>query len=330
MIIELQLYWGDREIYYIPELCSKIIKSMTTDGEVTLMTKEHRCSYTNGGFALLDSLCDFWKWDKSKITLITCNPLEKHPCYNIVFSYYRHGNNVRPMNVPFEPWTKEKVYGMFIGRPNAPRIRAVHNHDKFKFKHLGLTSFQGDLFECMDMPELIDYFMESNQTYQEMISIKPYSDIDQIRQPPITLDTKFDWGNIYKQIGIEIVCETSTAPNCFAVTEKLERCIVYRRPFLTIAPKGFNRHINSLNSLYSLKTFENYFNHGYDDLNGIQRVDKVFQILENLIETGKIYNILEDCKDDIEHNFQNMQHIRRDCNIISNNDKILRDFWNNK
>jgi hypothetical protein len=41
----------------------------------------------------------------------------------------------------------------------------------------------------------------------------------------------------------------------------------------------------------------------YDYLQGKERVDAVFDALAELIETRKIDSILEDCKDDIEHNY---------------------------
>lgn len=337
MIVEIQKYWGDREIYNSAELCSKIIHSMQTDGEVTLMTKEGRSAKANGGYALLDELCNYWKWDKSKITLVTPNHYESHPEYNIVRSFFSHSAQYANINFPRVPWTKEKLYGMFIGRANAPRIRAIHNHAKFKFKHLGLTSFHDDLFEYMDKTELVDYFMASGQTYKEMISITPYSDIDEVRRPPLEpkINNAIDWASVYSKIGIEIICETSTAPGCFTKTEKLDRCLIYGRPFLTIAPAGFNEHLKRQRlergaGDLSIRTFEDKLNSYYDDLEGIARVDAVFKILENLIETGKIYSVLEDCKEDIEHNYET---VRKAHALFSNQtlktdkDAVLWEYW---
>lgn len=335
MIIEVQKYWGDREIFHVPELCSKIIHGMQTDGSVTLMTKEHRSAVANGGFALLDSLCEFWKWDKSKISLITANQTETHSEYQITHSKFRHPQVFDRVDADYVPWTKEKCYGLFIGRANSPRIHAIHAHDKFKFKHLGLASFHSDLFEYMDKIQLVDYFMESNQTYKEMIKIKPFSDIDVVRPPPITPGQydRIDWASVYSKIGIEIVCETSTAPGVFALSEKLDRCVRYRRPFLTIAPAGFNKFINNFSDLYpgidaTIKTFEDYFGKGYDDLEGLARVNAVFDILNDLIESGKIYSILEECKADIEHNYTVYGEVNKFHHLFkTDKDEQLWNYW---
>lgn len=339
MNIEIQKYWGDTELYHVPELCSKIIHSMQLDGSVTLMTKEPRCSRTNGGFALLDSLCKYWKWDKSKITLITANRAESHDEYNIVKSKFRHGITFeRTVFADYIPWNKEKCYGLFIGRASAARIRAIHNHNTFKFKHLGLASLHDDLFEYMDKQQLVQYFMESGQTYQEMISIKPFSDIDEIKKPPITPTSydKIDWASVYSKIGIEIVCETSTVPDNYQITEKLDRCVKYRRPFLTVAPAGFNKWLNSLDTVFAeykeigvqVRTFEKYLGIEYDHLSGAARVDAIFAILENLIETGRIYSILDDCKEDIEHNYLMYTKMNSNHNLLkTDEDAALWEYW---
>lgn len=335
MIIEVQDYWGEREIYKSAELCSKIIHGMQTDGEVILMTKECRCARTNGGFALLDALCDYWKWDKSKITLITTNVQESHDEYNIKCSSCQVQKLLEENEIDTVPWNREKVYGLFIGRATSLRIHAAHKHKNFKFKEHGLTSFHTDLFNFMDKNELVDYFMESGQTYQEMISLKPYSDIDTIQTYPVINSVlgQLDWGSVYSKIGIEIVCETSTSIRDATMTEKIERCIKYRRPFLTLCPPGYNKFINNVNwhgRKVNMRTFDKYFNRGYDDLYGKARVDAVFQILEDLIETGKIYNILEDCKEDIEHNYNVYRDVLDLHTQLDSSQDLVWSFWKNR
>lgn len=335
MIIEIQDYWAEREIYKQAELCSKIIHGMQTDGEVILMTKEARCARTNGGYALLDALCEYWKWDKSKITLITTNVQENHNEYIIKCSGCQIQKMTEKTDIDMIPWNKEKVYGLFIGRATSLRIHAAHKHQTFKFKEYGLSSFHTDLFNFMDKNELVDYFMESGQTYQEMISLKPYSDIDVVKKVPIvnTVNDKIDWDSVYSKIGIEIVCETSASSTNATVTEKLERCIKYRRPFLTLCPPGYNKFLNNITwpgGNYRIRTFDNYFVRGYDDLYGKARVDAVFQILEDLIESGKIYNILEDCKEDIEHNYNMNQAALEFHKQADPSQDLLWSFWKNK
>ena len=57
MIIDIQRYWGDSEIFHPVELASRIIQSMQQHGAVTLFSKEARSSRQSGLFQLLDELC---------------------------------------------------------------------------------------------------------------------------------------------------------------------------------------------------------------------------------------------------------------------------------
>lgn len=315
MKIDIQKYWGDRELFCIGELCAKIIDSMKQDRSVYLWTKEGKNGEHNGLFKLLDELCNYYKWDKTAITIDTANRAQSHSEYNIVHTDFTHAAAHFPIVRPVYPWNKEKYYGMFIGRATASRIRAIHNHHKFKYKESGLTSFNDDLFNYMNKSELIDYFFESNQTYSNMISITPYSDIGPVTLPPITpKDNNVNWSKVYEKIVIEIVCETSTLPNCLDVSEKTYRAMFYKRPFLLIGSPWQLQFLNDI----GYKTFNSIIPEEYDQLGGLQRVDAVFDILNTLIETTQINTLLEQCSDILEHNHKLLisECIRHKANSI--------------
>jgi hypothetical protein len=300
MKIDLQKHWGDSELYYIGELCAKIIDSMKADGSVYLWTKEGKNGHNNGMFVLLDELCAYYNWDKRNITLDTTNIAASHNEYNIVYTDFSHAAACMEINQKVLPWNKEKYYGMFIGRANSSRIRAIHNHHKFEYKEHGISSFNDDLFNYMNKAELVDYFFHSGQTYQEMISIKPYSNIGPVLIPPITpsMFDKCNWSAVYEKIAIEIVCETSILPDCFDVSEKVFRAMYFKRPFLLIGSPNQLAFIRQL----GYQTFNEVIPEDYDSLSGLQRVDRVFEILKQLIETKSIDTLAERCYNTLEHN----------------------------
>lgn len=329
MVIDIQRYFQETELFFTAELCSKIIRSMQLDGSVTLRTKEGRCARTNGLYALLDELCNFWQWDPSKITLETCNYLESHEKYNIVhgmFDYMSLEIADRIKNIQPRPWNKEKVYGMFIGRANATRIRGVHFHQQYEFKHLGLTSFHHDMSYHVDKMTMLDYLMQSNQPFDQAISIKPYSDIGHLMTPPIAQPQSIiGWESVYEKIGIELVFQTDPVETCIQFGEKLIRPMLYKRPFMIVAGRNYIKNINTCyqnlqaysndpetteliehfkHNMKPFKFFGNVLDLDYDNGEGIYRVDHLFHILGDLIRSEKIYTILEDCQEDIEHNYQ--------------------------
>jgi hypothetical protein len=329
MIIDIQRYWGDSEIFHPVELASKIIQSMQQHGTVTLFSKEGRSGRHSGLFQLLDELCQSWNWDPSNITLMTPNGWEHHDRYivqNICHWYWMVDGSTTFQHWNDPPaWDGSKVYGMFLGRATAERIRGAVRHRNFEFKNLGLTSFHHDLQDHIDTPELLEYLCETNDRFSDILKIRPYSDIGKILKPPIVGSNDIDWKTVYKQIAVELVFETSTAEDCFTVSEKFMRPILYGRPFMLIAGRDSIKRCKDID--YTLETmkplkefvsvdlinqvcektssfsyYENVFGLDYDRDAGVHRVDHVFDILDTLIRKGSANTILDECQQDLEHN----------------------------
>lgn len=336
MNIDIQRYWGDKEIYFIGELCSKIINSMQQDGTVTLFSKEQRSARISGLYHLLDQMSAYHNWNKSKIILRTPNYLEKHDQYTIEFmpfeQLYMASKNSPDFiwsDIEHRPWNREKTYGMFLGRANVTRIHGVHKHRQFEFSDQGLVSWHHNLQEHVDHPVLIEYLMTTNQTYEEMISIKPFSDIGSILTPPVTDASagEVDWASVYEKIAVELVFETSENAEASVISEKLIRPMLYKRPFMliggqhaiqnlkeTVVPKLFQQIDPTINICF----FENVFSTAYDDDHSIWRVDHVFDILRELILTNRIQTIIEDCQEGIETNYKFAQTILYNQYFYSN------------
>lgn len=316
MNIDIDLHWGNKELFNIGTLTSKIVYGMQTDGYINLHSREAFSGYDNGLFILLDEICDYWKWTKSQISITTSNRLHVHSDYNIIFNNYWSPTTLLDVHTPVFPWSGDKYYGMFIGRANAPRIYAAHLHNEFSYKQHGLTSFNDDLAQFMTYPELIDYFMHSGQTYKEMCSIAPYSDIGRVTPPPISGPNQHEinWSLVYRKLAIEIVCESSTTENCAASpSEKILRPLYFKRPFLLVGPPGMLEFIRS----EGYKTFNEFIPEDYDRLSGIPRVTRIFEILHELIATKSIDTLLDQCNDILVHNHKLvMQHITS-CQLIN-------------
>lgn len=344
MAIDIQRYWGDREIYYPGELSSKIIHSMQTNGSVTLRSKESKNIRLSGLEYLLIQLCNYWKWNYNQITI------ETNDIYDLYFNEYKFVIkksflaepifDVDTSKIEHRAWNREKTYGMFIGRANVTRLHAAHRHKNFDFRDQGLTSFNHDLTDHFDNHCLIEYLTQTDKKVSEVLDIKPYSDIGPVMTPPITGQYAGpNWNDVYEKIAIEIVLETSENIGTFSATEKLLRPVLYKRPFILIA--GGNvitdiwKHMDNFDKDTMFESdpiyrfFENVIPLDYDRDSGIHRVDHAFDILHTLIRTGKINTILEDCQDDIEHNYQcAMESIRRAKHYREQyNNTFDRDSW---
>jgi len=331
-MIDLQIYWGETEIFYKAALASKIIKCMQQQGKVVLTSAESRSATQSGLYVFLDELCDSWGWNPNDITIITTNPLERHSEYNI--KTMAHTNWAKDcLKIPdkFVPWDGSKTYGMFLGRATAERIHAAVLNQSFEYKDQGLTSFHHNLREHIDTPELVKYLCESDSRYSELLKITPYSDIDPVSKLEVlAYKSNDDWAAIYQQLALELVFETSTAPDNVTFSEKIMKPMLYRRPFMLIAGAGAIKTLKSVDDFLGscvhdprqlsdktlldqmakcytgFKFFENAFGIEYDNDHGIDRVNHVFDILHTLIRTKKIEKLHERCQQDIEQNYDSI------------------------
>jgi hypothetical protein len=335
MLIDLQNYWGDREMYYIGELCSKIIDGMQKNGTVTLFSKEPRDAKISGLYFLLDQLVAYHNWNKSDIIIDSNNCLESHPEYTVkkdcvkvlMYGVAEFFDVLQPSHtVAHQNWNHEKTYGMFLGRANVTRLFGIQQHKKFKYADQGLVSWHHDTKAQLDDKVFIDFLTATGQTYEQMTDIQPFSDIGKIVAPPITRarDGQVNWNSVYEKIGIELVFETSEHEDALTMSEKILRPMLYKRPFMLISGRHAIRNIKQhlVSDIFQkvdpgieIRFFENVIPLDYDKDEGIWRVEHVFDILGELIRSGKINTIVDDCKEDLEINYQLVKHLTSNLSI---------------
>jgi len=298
--LEIQEFVGNDEITNVGLLTAKIIEIMRDGDGIEIYTKEPISAIDIGLIDLVDSLVDYYKWDTSMIQFKYGNHKETTLIDRYKMSVTDTGDPIAKLPIPiqFDHWDHSKLFGMFIGRLNKSRLHALSELQRFRYKDLGLTSMNQSVeSESVKTDSLLTYIKESDTTWSELQKIKPYSDIGPVLDVPILPPDNFvDWGEVYKQIPIEIVCETSDSPNNWQITEKLIRCIMYRRPFLLISSPGLalqlstdSQMVKDLELVAPLKLFQHAIPIDYDNLSGKERVDAVFDILYNLIETDDIH-----------------------------------------
>lgn len=304
-MIDMQRYWGDRRIEHPYELSSMIIHHMNTQGHVTLVTKEGRSAEDSGLYKLLDELCAFWLWDKSKITIITTAAKEFHPEYNVQVYFVSHASCYTPVPDYTPDWNQEKCYGLFVGRPTAIRAYAIQKHLEFKYRNLGLTTYNQALYQTQDPQEMLDYCMCSGKSYQDLCSLHPYNDLGDLVTPPIIPPhNSVNWEGVYNRIGLEIICETSAhippaeASTFVCLTEKFMRPVLYRKPFFLV---GGGHTMTWLHEL-GFKLFDDIVGN-YQQADGFKTIDRIFEILQDLIDRGGYVEFIKHCQADVEHNF---------------------------
>ena len=173
-------------------------------------------------------------------------------------------------------------YGLFCGRASNERLYAFYHHKNWKYSNKGKASMHLDV---NDVPEVTsdyaEFIIEYNKKWKELCKILPYSDVSHYMKPPLRRQSedKNLWNNIYKDIAIEIVCETNTTPDTFFMTEKIIRPIAYGKLFLVIGSPNFELNLKHI----GFDIFDDIIDKNYDKESSYMRVDNVFQSLEKFL-----------------------------------------------
>ena len=318
-IINLQKHLFFDSMLDVPGLVAKMMLSWQQFGRIDVRTKEGQSFAECGLYDILDSMCEVANISKDKITLTSNNWTEQHDHYKVMkapFSYELM--QFARDNVKTFDYSGEKFYGMFLGRPNEPRIKAIVQSRRRFIP--ALTSFNGDMtlpyVEKIVQRLLARGILDRHEIDKATVRHGP---LDGLQDPPIIPPMNCygpQWTSAYSKIALEIVCETTDWPGSFHITEKILRPIYHKRPFITVGARGFNEQMRRL----GFKTFQGVIPNYYENFDYC--VDQAFECMD---KTFAIYGndprqLLKDCHEDIEHNYSLLIRLAKDHALI--HDKI--------
>ena len=90
--------------------------------------------------------------------------------------------------------------------------------------------------------------------------------------------------DLYKEIAVEVVNETNITRGFF-VTEKIVRPIAYNTPFVVMATANFLKNLRAL----GFKTFNSVWDESYDELEGKDRLEKIYQTINTISQINLDY-----------------------------------------
>jgi len=324
-IINLQKHLFFDSMLEVPALVTKILMSWQQQGEIHLRTQEGQSFAGCKLYEILDSISEIADIPKDKFNLTNNNWTEHHDHYNVIKAPFNYDlmQFAKP-NGEESHYNDEAFYGMFLGRPNEPRIRAmVQSRRRFI---PALTSFNGDM--TLPYVERIVQQLQAWGIYDRHEIDKAtvrHGPLDGLHDPPIIPPMNCygsQWTSAYSKIALELVLETTNWPGSFHITEKILRPIYHKRPFITVGARGFNEQMRRL----GFKTFQGVIPDYYENFDYC--VDQAFECLD---KTFAIYGnssgqLLKDCHDDIEHNYSLLINLAKEHALMHDKVGGLRYF----
>ena len=306
----IQLINKDRFIYELDYQILNILNEYQKNGNVTINTnREGICLESAGFYKLLDHMCDIFSIDKSKITILTDNELETHDNYNITIgrSYWLDNTkSIIPQGYSPTKNTQLKTLGCFVGKINWHRLIMVSwlytNH---RDQCLLTCHYRND-----DVQKL-----QSELTELNFFMCSELDSINFLKHCPLIIDEEFTEFTIlppahlniikqYDKIFLDLVIETYVMGNTFFPTEKTMRPIIAQTPFIIMGPKNYLSNLKKL----GFKTFDQWWNEDYDQLEGADRIVEIKKRLTDIFSwpQEKLHAVLIEMQPILEFNYNHL------------------------
>lgn len=231
---------------------------------------------------LVKEVCDYAQIDYSKIVFVSSN-------LNPKLNYFEHeifpyNFNILNMHCKDIDCPTVVDYGLFLGRPTNERLSAFDKHLNWQHKNRGIATFHFDpnTLGNIKQTEFADYVITQNKQWNFLKKYLPYSDLGNRLYYPIIDESHGDmdfWKKTYEKISIEVVCETAMHNESFFITEKTLRPILYKRLFVVIGSKNYEKRLKQM----GIDIFDDIIDKSYDRLEYLDQVNFLFDALRNFL-----------------------------------------------
>ena len=313
----------DSFIWNIDTKLVEIIKvALSTNEKIQISTSaEGPCLLSSNFYNKLDLICNTFDIDKTRFEIYTCNVEECHDIYKIIIEDNIWVNVAKKNNLTTTVVSKKLkllTVGCFVGKINWARLSLLSWLDQYSEKTL-LTchytyanddseldhQFSLQLNDNMQaFPNEIDVvatFLKTCPRRMPSNYILPCSRARSFGKDLLNQIVKIsNFSEGYSDIFLELICETYFTGFTFFPTEKTFRPIQQLTPFITFGPQGFLSNLHRC----GFKTFNAYWDERYDDYVGVERILKIRQILEQLLNLDQfaLQEMYADMLPILEHN----------------------------
>ena len=287
------------KIWNIPELINFLVKNQGKEIELTVNPEAH-CLQTSGLYDIVE------KFQFSKVTIFTFNSLETHPYYNIkhcpVDVFFKDWNKYDLTSSGI--WNKDKIFGVFYGRPTANRIGiASHlfvNHKNISEIRMVTNINSPDNRVLFELEKLFEYDPPSIFKFSKMIETFSFQEIEYTPMGHL-LNYASPLHKLYENILIDIISEPNIKGDTFFPTEKVVRPMLLKKPFIAMTSKNYLDHLHQM----GFYTFNEFWDEDYDGFESGDRYLKILKLIDNLASktTEELNQMYRSMKYRLDYNY---------------------------
>jgi len=310
----LEAITSDSKIWNEDEVISQLSYEMShnNDIDISLVQEGPDLSFTNL-YNILDKLSQMYSYDLTKVTIRTCNVFEKHSLINIIYIPPTHfvKSTIETLKDITLNKNNNKLFGIFIGRSNAPRLilsAELNKYNTLQSYHYDVNNdFHRDNLGLEDA--FSNYQIDDINTLSNFIKKCPLK-LEHNVTYPILMDQHNNFYDSYNNFFVEVVCETFFSGETFFPTEKTWRPIILKTPFIVQGPTGYLKNLRKL----GFKTFSEFWDEGYDEDPPNWSYKEIIKVIEDLSsksndEIQRMYIAMQDI---LEHNYNTLLNLTRE------------------
>lgn len=303
----------DCKIWNRDKVIVDIMQGISNDQNITIdLIGEGPCCGSLGLYKLLDSICHRTDFPKHKITIITCNLIEKHSHYQITI--HNPLKHVDSLQKEYKDKTIEKCitrttrhFGNFTGHGTRHRLELGSylwkNYNSKTLQTYHCVPTESYHREFIGLDDLWFYCgnAETVDCAVEFLKNTPFR-FDSVEQYPIRDMKMYGIQDAYKDIFVDIVTNTYVSGNTFYLDEKMWRPILSKTPFIVHGPKHFIQNFQRL----GFETFSNWWDEGYSEDPTDFQVGSIKHIIDKISKytIQDLQQIYTEMQPVLEHNYQ--------------------------
>jgi len=316
----IKIVTSDNKIWNKAQIFTDIALAMSFGNKIIL---DFLCEAPDaeqiGIYNFLYSLSQKFKYDLTKVTIVTSNALEKHHTIDIKYLppiHLLHNTNEYFINLSKKD--KLKHFGMFVGRSNAPRLylasylddqyrdKSIYTYhfnktDDFHLYNIGLDDLV-QTYNISDLTTVSNFLKKCPIMLSNGGSVKIDKSLPINPAQQLLKSDKNIFSSTYQHFFVEIVCESYYTGNTFFTTEKILRPMLLKTPFIVQGPKNFLKNLKKLGFL----TFEHWWDEGYSQDHSSHQIHEIKKVIDDIStrtfdELTAMYNEMQEV---LNHNYK--------------------------
>lgn len=314
-MVKIPVKTSDRHVWNLPDVLLELAHAMAHDQDIVLdFLAEGPDIAELGLLEHIDRAACMHDYDISRVCVQTANLVESHDKFRITKTFAHHlALHALGYDTNANKHTHLKHFGFFVGRNNALRVylgsilksrfdqKTLHinhfrSHDEFAAANIGLDSLIRD-YGIADVSDQAKY-LAACPLNARCITMNKDNNRNHAQQ---LLDNDHEhFVTLYQDFFLEVVCETYFTGNTFFPTEKIWRPMLLRTPFIVQGPRHFLANLKR----WGFRTFDQWWDEGYDQDPPNWSVNEIVRVLERLstLDCTQLYQWWQEMQPLLDHN----------------------------